>query len=326
MSSRNRGIALHNVLTPLSAGQVREAEAAFTRLGGRYVLGDAIDYFLRHFAQPDQPVSLNVARDSFLEARTVDGVRPRSLLQLRSTVSQFIAFITLRFLPAELQPEIERARLKIETGLAASLNEIIRRLTPPFRKAARKAARDANDIQSFLCMRLDPALREIVAATRDQIDKMRRATDREIAAEIIASVPGANVPAVHEIATSDVEAFLQALRAKGGTAMASRKTWNNARGDLHAFFGWCTDKQRRWCAENPATAVSKYKLGRGVPQVLTVAQARELMNFAATYKSGVMAKYFALALFAGLRTGPDGELLKLTYPRNAQSSSTLPGV
>ena len=82
---------------------------------------------------------------------------------------------------------------------------------------------------------------------------------------------------------------------------------------MHTFLGWCADKQRRWCAENPSSVIQKFKLGRGIPQVLTLAQTRELLNYAATYENGAMAKYFALALFAGLRTGPDGELLKLAH-------------
>lgn len=43
------------------------------------------------------------------------------------------------------------------------------------------------------------------------------------------------------------------------------------------------------------------------------------MAYAAGYEGGAMAKYFALALFAGLRSGPDGELLKLArHPDRAK--------
>jgi hypothetical protein len=73
--------------------------------------------------------------------------------------------------------------------------------------------------------------------------------------------------------------------------------------------------------------VAKFKLGRGVPHVLTVAQARDLMAYAASYEGGAMAKYFALALFAGLRSGPDGELLKLArHPERAKLLDLARGV
>jgi hypothetical protein len=307
---QNTDTALHNVVTRLSKVQVEEAEGAFTRLAGRYTLGEAIDHFLRTFAQPDNPVALDKARNEFLDARERDGVRERSLVQLRSTLKQFTGFATLRFLPENLRPEIERVRAEISAARAATLAEIVRRLDPALRDAARKAAEDVEDVPALLSGKLDPALRDAVAAARDAIEAARKPSDREIAAALVESVNGVKVPAVHEITTGDVEAFLRGLRAKDGTS-AARKTWNNARADLHTFLGWCADKQHRWCAENPVSAVAKFKLGRGVPHVLTVPQARDLMAYVATFEEGAMAKFFALALFAGLRSGPDGELLKL---------------
>ena len=323
----NADTSLHNVVTRLSKAHVEEAEAAFTRLGGRYTLGEAVDYFLRTFAQPENAVSLDAARDAFLDAREREGVRPRSLVQLRSTLGQFIGFATLRLLPAELRPEIDRVRAELGGESAASLAEIVRRIDPALRPAARKAAEDVDDVPALLAGKLSPALRDAVAAARDAIESTRQPSEREIAAALVANVEGAKVPAVHEIGTADVEAFLRGLRAKDGTSAASRKTWNNARADLHTFLGWCADKQRRWTAENPASAVPKFKLGRGVPHVLTVAQARELMDYAASYEGGAMAKYFALALFAGLRSGPDGELLKLArHPERAKLIDLARGV
>lgn len=323
----NADTSLHNVVTRLSKAHVEEAEAAFSRLAGRYPLGDAVDYFLRHFAQPDNPVPLDEAMRAFLDAREREGVRPRSLVQLRSTLGQFVGFATLRLLPAELRPEIDRVRAEIEAEHAATLAEIVARLDPALRPAARKIAEDVDDVPAFLRRKLDRALRDAVAAARDEIEALRRPAEREIAAALVAGVEGAKVPAVHEIGTPDVEAFLRGLRAKDGTSAASRKTWNNARADLHTFLGWCADRQRRWCAENPASAVAKFKLGRGVPHVLTVAQARELMDYAASYEGGAMAKFFALALFAGLRTGPDGELLKLArHPERAKLIDLARGV
>ncbi len=323
----NADTALHNIVTRLSKSQVEEAEAAFTRLSGRYSLGESVDYFLRHFAQSDNPVSLDDARDAFLEAREREGVRARSLVQLRSTLGQFIGFATLRLLPAELQPEIDRLRADLDAERAATPAEVVRRVDPALRPAARKVADDVEDVPAMLRGKLTRTLHDAIAAARDGIESARKPSERVLAASIVASVPGAKVPAVHEIGAGDVEAFLRGIRAKDGTSAASRKTWNNARADLHTFLGWCADKQRRWCAENPASAVSKFKLGRGVPRVLSVAEARDLMEYSATYASGAMAKYFALALFAGLRSGPDGELLKLArHPDRAKFIDLKRGV
>lgn len=322
----NADTSLHNVVTRLTKAHVEEAEAAFSRLAGRYNLGEAVDYFLRTFAQPDNPVPLDDALHAFLDAREREGVRPRSLVQLRSTLGQFIGFATLAKLPAELRPEIDRVRAEIASERAATLAEIVARLDPALRDAGRKAAEDAADVPGLLRRKLDPTLRDAVAAARDAIESTRRPADRDLAAAVVASVEGAKVPAVHEIGTPDVEAFLRGLRAKDGSP-AARKTWNNARADLHTFLGWCADKQRRWCADNAASAVAKFKLGRGVPHVLTVAQARDLMAYAANYQGGAMAKYFALALFAGLRSGPDGELLKLAqHPERAKLLDLARGV
>jgi hypothetical protein len=166
-------------------------------------------------------------------------------------------------------------------------------------------------------------VRDEVADVRDTIETRRRASDKDLATALVERVPGAAVPSVHEIGTPDVEAFLRSLRSKDGTGPASRKTWNNARADLHAFLGWCADPERRWCASNPATKVKKFKLGRGVPEILTVAQARELMHFVADFEGGAMARYFALALFAGIRTGPDGELVKLAKQANPSKGIDL---
>lgn len=117
---------------------------------------------------------------------------------------------------------------------------------------------------------------------------------------------------LHEVGEQDVERFLKSLRAKDGVHAASRKTWNNYRGDLSSFFNWCRDPQRRWLNGNPAAGVRKFrKIDRGLPEILTIRQALKLLRDVEGYRDGAMVRYFALALFAGLRTGPDGELQKL---------------
>jgi site-specific recombinase XerC len=114
---------------------------------------------------------------------------------------------------------------------------------------------------------------------------------------------------LHEITAADVEAFLRSIRAKDGVNPASRKTWNNYRGDLHQFFEWCADKQRRWLSANPAADVTRFKIDREHIEVLPIKKARDLMKFVSEFKGGKLGRYFALALFAGIR--PGGEMLKL---------------
>jgi hypothetical protein len=114
---------------------------------------------------------------------------------------------------------------------------------------------------------------------------------------------------VHEVSERDVERYLKSLRARDGTNAASRKTWNNYRADLHLFFAWCADKRRRWVSTNPAADVGRFQIDRSDIEVLSAEQARILMNSVADFKEGKLARYFALALFAGVR--PGGELEKL---------------
>ena len=326
---RNADTALHNVVTRLSKSQVEEAEGAFNRLAGRYTLGEAVDYFLRHFATPDDAVRLDHALSGangskeraaivgFLEDRERDGVRPRSLVQLKSTVSNFVAFVTLAKVPEALRPEIDRVRGELAAERAATLAEVIRALPEDLREPARAASEDLDTVLDLLQVRkLPAAVRDGVANVRDSIEARRRITNKDLATALVDRVPGANVPSVHDIGAPDIEAFLRSLRSKDGTGTASRKTWNNSRADLHAFFSWCADPRRRWCASNPATSIFKKKLGRGVPEILTVAQCRDLMNYVAEFEGGALARYFALALFAGIRTGPGGELVKLARHAN----------
>jgi site-specific recombinase XerC len=117
---------------------------------------------------------------------------------------------------------------------------------------------------------------------------------------------------LHECDAATVETFLRSLRAKGGVEKASPKTWNNFRADLSSFFTWCRDPRRRWIALNPCEGVAKIKLdGTGEPDILTVKQAARLMRDVEQFQDGKLIRYFALALFAGIRPGSKGELYKL---------------
>jgi hypothetical protein len=62
---------------------------------------------------------------------------------------------------------------------------------------------------------------------------------------------------VHEVTQQMVERFLRSIRAKDGKNPAARRTWNNYRSDLHNFFAWCANRQRRWIAINPVSDIPK---------------------------------------------------------------------
>ena len=119
---------------------------------------------------------------------------------------------------------------------------------------------------------------------------------------------------LHEITTVLVERFLRSLRARDGVSPASKKTWNNFRADLHLFFKWCADKQRRWVPSNPAADTPRFKVEGEHIEILSLEQARSLMEYVSEFKEGKLARYFALALFAGIR--PSGELQKLAAHPN----------
>ena len=116
---------------------------------------------------------------------------------------------------------------------------------------------------------------------------------------------------VHEIKTTDVQAYLD----KQGVGP---KRHNNLRGDLNAFFAYCAHPLRLWTRENPVKPIQKFKLARGVPEILTVQKAADLMAFLETFDGGpqrnqvpgFLCPYFALALFAGLRPSLEGGEIK----------------
>lgn len=119
---------------------------------------------------------------------------------------------------------------------------------------------------------------------------------------------------VHEVAPDDVTAFLKSLRGKDGINSASKQTWNNRRAELRAFFGWCSEKERRWTSGNPAEdsfRFTKKQIARGRPDTLSAKQASKLLEYVADFKGGIYIRLFALSLFAGIRSGPDGEIHKL---------------
>lgn len=129
---------------------------------------------------------------------------------------------------------------------------------------------------------------------------------------------------VHDLATSDIQAFLDARKI-------GKKRFNNVRGELHAFFAWCKSRPRGWTTENPVAPIPAFKLTRGLPEIMTVQAAAELMAYVETYRggsrdlpTGCMVPYFALCLFAGIRPCPSrGEIFKLANLGNVENAVNL---
>jgi hypothetical protein len=225
------------------------------------------------------------------------------------------------------------ARRFISDKQVALLNDVpihtvITRLTPEqiaqaesaFSRLAGRATLD-EAISHFLAkaappekaVELRPALRDFLIAKEGQglrqqsLDQLESTLTR-----FCTYAEGRGINHVHDADSATVEQFLRSLRAKDGVERATPKTWNNYRADLSTFFSWCRDPRRRWILANPCEGVTKVKLdGIGEPDRLTIAQAARLMRDAQTSHGGKLARYFALALFAGIRPGPKGELYKL---------------
>ncbi len=85
--------ASHRVVTRLNEDQVKEAEDAIHRLGDRYSLREAVDYFIRHFCEPDFVITIGDAKKQFKDGKEREGVRERSIRQLDSTITRFETFL-----------------------------------------------------------------------------------------------------------------------------------------------------------------------------------------------------------------------------------------
>src|SRR5271165_3017946 len=116
-------------------------------------------------------------------------------------------------------------------------------------------------------------------------------------------------PFLHEVTHETVESYLESLRAKNGVDKAAPKTWNNQYKGLHRFFGWCVEKPQRFVELNPVSDVKTMRIDRGDIHTVSSEKAEQLMRFVETFEGGELVRYFALAMFAGIR--PEGELTRL---------------
>lgn len=127
-------------------------------------------------------------------------------------------------------------------------------------------------------------------------------------------------PAVCDVSSADLLAYLQSMRGKDGKP-AVGKTWDNTRGDIGGFFQWCMGREgrvpipgcsRRWILQNPAhdVATSNGDDGEHAPSVLSAEDAAKFMAMLEK-DYPTMVPLYAVALFAGIRPSRDGELFKL---------------
>lgn len=159
--------------------------------------------------------------------------------------------------------------------------------------------------------------RESLLRTRT-IDALRRSLKR-----FADSVSNADV---HTITSEQITFYLKSIRV-GDNGKISRKTWNNYRDELHAFFKWCMEKdlatKRPYCFINPVESVLRHKnmIVREEQALHPTTSSPEKICalFSDLMAQGRdMVPYFALCYFAGIRpeevqrmNGREKELINL---------------
>ncbi|WOO39360.1 hypothetical protein [Rubellicoccus peritrichatus] len=116
---------------------------------------------------------------------------------------------------------------------------------------------------------------------------------------------------IHELNESHLISWLESLNI-------SKKSWNNYQAIFSSFFSWTLEKPRQWISENPASHVKRHRnISGGIPDVLTLEEAQNLMEGVESYQDGRWSLYAALGLFAGLRAGMDeSELTRMGHATN----------
>jgi len=140
----------------------------------------------------------------------------------------------------------------------------------------------------------------------DFIEDKRRAgrsenTIRDLESRLRVFMAGSSVTQARDFTAEAVRRYLQAL--PGGPV-----TLRNHRACLSVFGGWLARK--RIIPENPVRDVERVRYDQAVPAVLTPQDAEKVMRKAQEHRGGIFALYFALTLFAGLRSG---EVERLTW-------------
>jgi len=139
-------------------------------------------------------------------------------------------------------------------------------------------------------------------------------------------VTASDNPWTHEVTGQTVERFLRGLRAKDGTNRATRKTWNNYRNALSAFFEWCATRDvasnRPFTFENPVAVVRKFAARQvreeqeAKPATTSPDDVRRILAVLMRWRGGAMVRYYALLYFAGLRPGEIERMQDRRRPRS----------
>ena len=184
--------------TRLSTLQLRDAEAAYQRLaprpGSTFTLVDCVELFLRSGTSDLHEITVEAAAKRFLEDKTTQNLRERSLETLRRRVAKLVC-----------------------------------------------------------------------------------SHGRERVSEV------------------NVEAIKKLIHRAGKQPL----TVNSDRSALHGFFEWCVQQDYR--AANPVAKISPALVETKEPTVLSLDKIKQLLRAARDFKGGVLAPYFVLSLFCGLR-------------------------
>ncbi|MCW1915881.1 hypothetical protein OJ996_20000 [Luteolibacter sp. GHJ8] len=155
-------------------------------------------------------------------------------------------------------------------------------------------------------------------------DGLRPRSLKAIASVLSQFLTAADNPWVHESTAGQVEAFLRGLRARNGTDRATKKTWNNYRNELNAFFSWCVipDKpsNRPFSFENPVSGIRVFAARQvreqqgDTPITTNPEKVLRLFSVLSRWRQGVMIPPFAMLYFSGIR--PE-ELKRMASRRSA---------
>jgi integrase len=174
--------------------------------------------------------------------------------------------------------------------------------------AAVKAALDGGRFGTKLpAISLDTAIPAFLAEQKERVRPETLQVWKSQLGRLYNSIGNVNLTS---ITTETIVKFIASLRDKEGTDRAAPKTRNNMRTDLYRFLAWCIDTKGWLAGENPAAKVPMARLDQNLIEVLPLAQCRELMSYTASFRGGITARYFALALFAGIRPAEIGRLDK----------------
>lgn len=146
--------------------------------------------------------------------------------------------------------------------------------------------------------RLDDAFEQFKKAIADDTS-IRHLTRIATKSRVEAFVNATANMRVSDVMPENVLKFLDGMKV--GDSKASARTRINYRDGISKFFSWCMERERRWVAVNPCTAV-KIKIGDvSVPEILSFELCEKLLRAAESFKDGMLVPYITLTMFCGLR-------------------------